>query len=52
MVWFFFLFFLADLHVLSDTVLNILNFHDAKMILGDPSELSMSLAGKSQILQQ
>lgn len=42
--FFFFLFFLADLHILSDIVLNISNSHATKMILGDPSEFSMSLA--------
>lgn len=40
---FFLLFFLADFHVLSDTVLSILKLYAAKMILGDPSEFSTSL---------
>lgn len=45
-VLFFFspLFFLADLHVLSDMILNILKSYATKMVLGDPSKFSMSLA--------
>lgn len=42
--WSFFLLFLADLHVLSDMVLNILKSYTAKMVLGNPLEFSMCLA--------
>lgn len=42
-VWFFSLFFLVDLCVLSDMVLNILKSYVAKMVQEGPSEFSMSL---------